>query len=221
MISEIINWCNNNEGFLTMLLSFTTVLVSVFVSLFVMYKSNKISRDISREQMKLEKQLSAQEQRMQLWQLKVNTYTYKLDYIKFFYSLKNKISLLYFWFKTANLKESSFTDIYDKYSKLNLNYNDIMSYLEQSKNVFPKDIVKLIDDIEMYCNLINENFSKFGVYSKILNEDEQFNKQEEKEKDISRIKSWADSILFDLKKIIIFANKDAQISDLTNNITDV
>lgn len=221
MVSEIINWCNNNEGFLAMLLSFTTVIVSVFVSLFVMYKSNKVSKDISREQMKLEKKLSAQEQRMQLWQLKVSTYTYKLDYIKFFYSLKNKISLLYFWFKTANLKESSFTDIYDKYCKLNLNYDDIMSYLEQSKNVFPKNIIKFIDDIEMYCNLINENFSKFGVYSKILNEDEQFDKLEEKEKDILKITSWADSILYDLKQLISLANKEAQISDLTNNITDV
>ena len=49
-MEQIIDWCNHNQGFISMILTIITILIYIFV----MYKSNKNAKEIAQEQIKFQ-----------------------------------------------------------------------------------------------------------------------------------------------------------------------
>ena len=210
MITEIIEWCNSNDGFLSLILAGVTVVISVFT----MWRSNRTANIISKKQMDLEKFIAMRDAEIQRRQMKISTFTYKLDFIKMLYQLQIDFEMLSFLCKIPDLKGKSYFEIYDKYSKIKIASDDYIGSLEQAKNIFTRDSHKFFDDIIKHFDIVTNLFSKFGVYSKILTIDEQSRLQTEKENEIDKIKEAVSCTLYDLQKLILIVNKDTNISDI-------
>lgn len=210
MIAEIIEWCNDNDGFLSLILA----AVAVVISLFTMWRSNRTANIISEKQMDLEKKIALREDQIQKRQMKIATFTYKLDFIKVLYKLQADIEMISLICQIPDLNKKSYFEIYDRYSKIQIVSDDYKGSLEQAKNIFTRDSHKFFDDIIKYFHIVTNLFSKFGVYSRILTEDEQMRLQAEKESDIDKIKEAVSSTLYDLQKLMPIVNKDTNISDI-------
>lgn len=189
-------------------------IITIVITIVVMWKSNKNANDIAEMQMNFEAKTLLRQEEIQKRQIKVATYTYKLDYIKSFYKLEYSMKGLYGILKLIDLDKESFSKLYDKYNRLNLEYTDIISSLELSKNVFSTETFDFIDDIKMYFTIIHENFFKFQMYSKGLTIDEQNNLKKEKEDGIKKINDAIQCILYDLRTVLPKLNKDICISDI-------
>ncbi|WP_461810480.1 hypothetical protein, partial [Faecalimonas sp.] len=116
MITEFIKWCNDNEGFLSMVLS----IITVIISLFIMWKSNKNTLKISEKQMELESKIAFRQEKIQQNQIKVYTYIHKIEYIKVLYDLKQAIELFYAVCDVGNLDKDNFDKLFQRYNKLNI-----------------------------------------------------------------------------------------------------
>lgn len=210
MITEIIEWCNDNDGFLSLILA----AVAVVISLFTMWRSNRTANIISEQQMDLEKNIATRDAEIQRRQMKISTFKYKLDFIKMLYKLQADFEMISLICQIPDLNKRSYFEIYDKYSKINISPDNYKAVLEQAQNIFTKDSHKFFVDIIKYFNVVTNLFSKFGMYSSILTEKEQNRLQNEKESDIHKIKEGVSYILIDLQKLMPIVNKDTNISDI-------
>ncbi|MCR4718258.1 MAG: hypothetical protein K5768_01345 [Firmicutes bacterium] len=86
----LIEWCNSNQGFLSAVLSILTV----SVSLIVMWCSNRNAATILKKQQKQEKEIELRQEDMQRRQIKVDTYPYRLECWKTLYRIKDVVEIL-------------------------------------------------------------------------------------------------------------------------------
>lgn len=160
------------------------------------------------------KQIAIRQEELQKRQIKVETYAYKLEYVKILYDLKQNMGLLQVIFSIKNLSNDSFSKLYYRYSTLSISYSDIIVNLEQAKNIFTSDSTKFLDDIKRYFTTVNELFSKFKIYGDVLTNDEQKEREKEKVTDLKELKLAVSCILYDLETVIPIINDDIRISDI-------
>ena len=131
----LIEWCNINQGFISAILSIVTVMITIYV----MWRSNKNSRDILEKQLNQDKEIELRQEDMQRRQLKVDSYPYRLECWKVLQTIKYIAGIL----SIAN-EETLFNkpdgDLYALYTKMfvdkNSTANEICLSLEQAQNVF-------------------------------------------------------------------------------------
>lgn len=159
------------------------------------------------------------QKQLQLHEIKIQTYMYKLEHIKVLYNLQNKMEILQSVFEMVNLEKDDFSRLYDRYSKLNLNYDEIKISLSQSLNIFEPNTHKFFNEIEHLYTIVSNNFAKFQMYSRILTKEEQIARQEEKEKNLISIKENVNMILYDIDKLIPVLNSDdISVNEIISNL---
>lgn len=184
---------------LSILISFISTVLSLIAILFAV---------------QVPKQIAIRQEELQKRQIKVETYAYKLEYIKILSALKHNMGLLQAMLSIKDLSNDSFSKLYCMYSTLSISYSDIIVDLEQAKNVFTADSTKFIQDIKRYITTVNELFSKFKIYGDVLTNGEQEEREKEKVTDLKKIKFAVSCILYDLEKVIPIINDDIRISDV-------
>lgn len=209
-MGEVIQWCNDNEGFVSMLLSAITVLIS----LYVMYKSNDNSKKISEKQAELEKNIALRQEDMQRRQIKVDTYPYRLECWECLYRLKDDMEMLKTLFDTVNVYKLSFSDLSRRYKKLKINAVDTLLKLETSKNVFPVDTWRKIDKLKCAFLKIDNNFNIFQMFSEILTEKEQQEREKEKKELLQTVSAEIVSMLKVSSEVLRLVEGDLCIADL-------
>lgn len=201
MIAEVIEK-SSQPGWIEYLAIVISV-VSVLVSVIAIVVAVQVPKQISVIQEELLKR-----------QIKVETFGYKLKYAKNLYDLKHKIGLLQVLFSIEKLRNDSFSELYYRYSTLDISYSDIIVDLEHAKNIYTSDSTKFFEDIQHYFTTINELFCKFKIYGNALTSDRQKKREKEKVSDLNKIKHAVSCILYDLKKVIQIINDDMRISDV-------
>lgn len=209
-MSEIINWCNTNEGFLSLALS----VITLFISLYIMYKSNKTSKVIAKKQTEFEKEMSLRQEELQRRQIKVDTYPYRLDCWNKLYLLKEQTEVLKTAFQVVKFSELSFPEISRRLQSFENTYKECVLVLNQARSIFSADAWGKLELIKA-CAINNNNvIAKFKMYNEILTEDEKKDKDEEKEHDISQFSKGLNIISRELQDVLTSVEADMCISDL-------
>ncbi len=208
---NIILWCNQNQGFLSMILS----IVTICVSLYVMYRSNKNNKIISERTNQIEKNIALRQETLQTYQLKIDIFQYKIEVLRCLEDLRNKMESLKDLFELIpTLKNNSFDNLYQRYQNNPLDKNIIIEKINQGKLLFPKELSPLFNDTVKYFSNINNAFLRFKFLSESLTQDEQNKLQQKKEDDIKIIYNSSKDILYDLNKLIKYIYKNTDISDI-------
>lgn len=209
-MSEIINWCNTNEGFLSLALS----IITLFISLYIMYKSNKTSKVIDKKQTEFEKEMSLRQEELQRRQIKVDTYPYRLDCWNKLYLLKEQTEVLKTAFQVVKFSELSFPEISRRLQSFENTYKECVLVLNQARSIFSADTWGKLELIKA-CAINNNNvIAKFKMYNEILTEDEKKDKDEEKEHDISQFSKGLNIISRELQDVLTSVEADMCIADL-------
>jgi len=209
-VGEFISWCNDNQGFLSLVLSVITVLIS----LYIMYKSNKTSKVIAKKQTEFEKEMSLRQEDLQRRQIKVDTYPYRLDCWKKLYLLKEETEILKTAFQVVKFSELSLTEISERLKSFEKTYKECVLVLNQSRSIFSADTWGKLELIKA-CVIKNNNIiAKFKMYNEILTEDEKKDKDEEKEHDISQFSKGLNIISRELQDVLTSVEADMCIADL-------
>lgn len=157
-VSSFIEWCNNNQGFTSIILS----VVTFGITLYVMYKSNDNSKKISEKQAELEKNIALRQEDMQRRQIKVDTYPYRVDCWEKLYMLREETEILKTAFQVETFSNLSIREISGKLQPFYTTYKESVIALNRARNIFPVSSCGKIDYIKL-CVEKNNSISYKGI----------------------------------------------------------
>lgn len=206
----LISWCNDNQGFISMILS----IVTVIISLHTLHKTNKKSEELSTRQLELEKNIAVRQDELQRWQIKIGTYPYRIECWKTLFELREKTETVKMAFSVKDFSELSYGDIMCRLNLINTLYKESISALIQFTNLFSESFEEDILILKM-CIIKNTGIiGKFGVLSECLSKEEEQNRIKEKKDDIAKFSKGLNIIDEKLTSILGAAEKDLQIGEL-------
>lgn len=206
----VISWCNSNQGFISMILS----IVTVIISLYTLHKTNKKSEELSKRQLELEKNIAVRQDELQRWQIKIDTYPYRIECWKTLFELREKTETVKMAFSVIDFSELSYGDIMRRLNLIDTLYKESISALIQFTNLFSENLEEDISILKMCVIKNSEIIGKFGVLSDCLTKDEEQSRIEEKKDDIAKFSKGLNIISEKLTAILGAAAKDLQIGEL-------
>lgn len=147
-------------------------------------------------------------------QIKVQTYEYKMGYLKTCYKLRDEMQALKSLFQCIDLTEDSFGEAYERYSQLNIQRTEIIMALLHSKSVFTEKSWNMLDKIREEFRVIDNTYGIFNLYSSVLTQEEQREKELERVRGLAVIKARLSEITKDLMSLIEILENDITISDI-------
>lgn len=147
-------------------------------------------------------------------QIKVQTYAYKIEYMRMLYELEDKMQALQSVFTLINLDKESFHRSYERYTKLNIQYLEIMMALKYSKNVFTQESWELLKHVRKEFKVIHDTYAKFNLYASVLSETEQKEREIERKDGLHTIQKTLGDIIYNLNRLLEIVEKDTVISDI-------
>lgn len=209
-ISSFIEWCNNNQGFTSIILS----VVTFGVTLYVMYKSNDNSKKISEKQAELEKNIALRQEDMQRRQIKVDTYPYRAECWEKLYMLREETEILKTAFQVETFSNLSIHEISAKLQPFYTTYKESVIALNRARNIFPVSSWGRIDYIKLCIEKNNNILCKFKIYNDVLTEEDKKGKEEEKKHDLLQFSKGLNIISRELSEILRLVDKDLCIAEL-------
>lgn len=207
---EVIQWCNDNEGFVSMLLSAITALIS----LYVMYKSNDNSKKISEKQAELEKNIALRQEDMQRRQIKVDTYPYRAECWEKLYMLREETEILKTAFQVETFSNLSIHEISTKLQLFYTTYKESVIALNRARSIFPVSTWEKLEHIKRCVVKNNSIICKFKIYNDVLTEEDKKGKEEEKKHDILQFSKGLNIISRELSEVLRLVDKDLCIAEL-------
>jgi len=208
--SSFIEWCNNNQGFTSIILS----VITIGITLYVMCKSNDNSKKISEKQAELEKTIALRQEDMQRRQIKVDTYPYRVDCWEKLYMLREETEILKTAFELDAFSDLSISEISKKLQPFYSTYKESIMALNQARNIFPVSSREKIDYIKLCVEKNNSIICKFRIYNDILTAEKKKVKEEEKKHDILQFSKGLNIISRELSEVLRLVDKDLCIADL-------
>lgn len=209
-ISSFIEWCNNNQGFTSIILS----VVTFGVTLYVMYKSNDNSKKISEKQAELEKNIALRQEDMQRRQIKVDTYPYRVDCWEKLYMLREETEVLKMAFQVVNFSELEISEISRRLQSFENTYKECVLVLNQARNIFPINTWKKLDYIKLCVEKNNGIICKFRIYNDVLTDEDKKGNEEEKKYDLLQFSKGLNIISRELSEVLRLVDKDLCIAEL-------
>lgn len=204
-----INWCNNNQGFSSMILS----VITAIISLYVMWKTNKNSKELSKKQLESETHIAMCQDELQRWQIKIATYPYRIDCWEDLHNLKEETEILKTAFSIIDYSELSYSEIAQRLTPMDTLYKTSLLSLVRFLNLFP-----INNGIEMVtlreCIIKNRGIiGKFKVLGDNLSQEEQQQRNDEKKYDITQFSKGLNVISKNLIDVLNVAERDLYIGD--------
>ena len=205
---SFIKWCNDNQGFVSALLSMLSILLACISLLASLY--------ISRRQRKADYELAVRQEDLQKRQIKIDTYPYRVECFETLCRLKEFAESSRKLLNEAKIEEKNPAQIQQIFSilhkKIDDSGSDVILRLIEGENVFQVSEWKKLKDIRKYYDRICFSFSLLASL------DKDFFPAEEK---AVVKKERADMIIDDLRKLdelllstILAVGPDLSISDL-------
>lgn len=160
------------------------------------------------------KEIALRQEEIQRRQIRVQTYVYKIEYLRTFYKLKDDMQALQSVFVFINLGKENFHRAYERYSKLNIQRTEIMMALQQSKSVFTAKSWVFLDRIRNEFKVIDDTYRGFNLYASIMTETEQREREEERKSGLRNIQATLSLITHNLDCLLKILNEDIAISDI-------
>lgn len=206
----LISWCNSNQGFSSMILS----IITAVISLYTLYKTNKKSEELSKKQMQLEKNIAVRQDELQRWQIKIDTYPYRIECWKTLFELREKTEIVKMAFSIIDFSELSYGDIMRRLKSIDSLYKEGITVLMQFANLFSQNLEEDILILKMCVTTNREIIGKFAVLSDCLTKGEEQNRTKEKKDDIAKFSKGLNIISEKLTAILGAVEKDLQIGEL-------
>lgn len=205
---SFINWCNDNEGFVSALLSMLSILLACISLL--------ISLQISRRQRKNDHELALRQEDLQKRQIKLDTYPYRVDCFETLCKLKEFTESSRKFLDGMKIEEKTPLQIKQIYSilhkKIDDSGTDVILKLIEGENVFQVSEWKKLKEIRKYYDRICFSFSLLSALDKdFLSEEE---KSAVKKERASMIKDDVRKLDELLLSTILAVGPDLCISDL-------
>lgn len=206
----LISWCNSNQGFSSMILS----IITAVISLYTLHKTNKKSEELSKKQMQLEKNIAVRQDELQRWQIKIDTYPYRIDCWKTLFDLREQTETVKIVFSITDFSKLSYSDITRRLKSIDTLYKEGVTALMQFSNLFSENLEEDILILKMCVTTNLEIIGKFGVMSDCLTKDEEQSRIEEKKGDIAKFSKGLNIISERLTAILGAVEKDLKIGEL-------